>query len=361
MTERRVAPRPLSPRRGRAPENARRPAIGASAAPRFADLPDDPTKRVPVSRPAATVSEIFHLLHDAGHAGHRGVLATITALTKPGARAIGAHMAVLEGGESAGSFSSGCVEQAIIAEALAALDEGASRSVRFGEGSRYIDIRLPCGGGMDVSFLVDPAGDVLAQAIDRLDTRQPVALRLDPAGHLALPHDPGATATGWNDGVFTVRHDPRLRLVLLGHGPEMLTSLKLARTFGAEVALYSPDDAIVAAGLAKGTMAVHLLSAADPPALEGDPWTAFLFLFHDHDWEPALIRQALETPAFWIGAMGSRATHAARRAALAAHGLAETAIARIHGPVGVIAGARDPMTLGLSALTEIVGAYHALG
>ena len=84
-----------------------------------------------------------------------------------------------------------------------------------------------------------------------------------------------------------------------------------------------------------------------------------LFLFHDHEWEPALIAQALDSPAFWIGAMGSRTTQAARRAALAAHCLDEAAIARVQGPVGLIPSARDPATLALSAFAEIVGAYRA--
>lgn len=311
------------------------------------------------SLPTASAAEVLRLLADGARAGRRGVLATITGLTGQGARAVGAHMAVLDTGESAGSFSSGCVERAIVAEALDVLRDGASRTVRFGQGSPYIDIRLPCGGGMDVLFLADPAPDAVEHALACLDARRPVALHLDRAGRLDASSDPPAPATGWSDGAFVVRHSPNLRLVLLGHGAEMLTSLRLARGFGAEVELHSPDREIVEAGLAEGAAATRLDSASSPVALRGDPWTAFLFLFHDHDWEPPLIAKALETPSFWVGAMGSRNTHAARRAALAACGVAEAAIARVRGPVGLIPGSRDPATLALSALAEIVGAYRA--
>ena len=268
-------------------------------------------------------------------------------------------MAVLGNGDSAGSFSSGCVEAAIVAEALDVLRVGRPRMARFGQGSDYIDIRLPCGGGMDVLFTPDPPVDVLEKAMACLDARQPILLHFDSAGPLEI--SPGRTLAtpGWENGIFTVGRVPPLRLVLLGHGAEMLTSSQLARSFGAQVELYSPDLNLVDAGSAEGLKSVHLLSPGSPAGLQGDAWTAFLFLFHDHDWEPALIAQALDTQAFWIGAMGSPRTQAARRAALAGHGVAEKAIARVHGPVGLIPGSRDPATLALSALAEIVAAYEA--
>src|SRR3546814_10428076 len=82
--------------------------------------------------------------------------------------------------------------------------------------------------------------------------------------------------------------------------------------------------------------------------LEGDPWTAFLFLFHNHDWEPPLLARALETESFWVGAMGSPRTQKARRAALKAYGIEEEIIARVRGPIGLIPHTRDPATLGRS-------------
>jgi xanthine dehydrogenase accessory factor len=269
-------------------------------------------------------------------------------------------MAVLDNGDSAGSFSSGCVETAIVTEALDVLREGRPRTVRFGQGSPYIDIRLPCGGGMDVLFLPDPPADMVDGALVRLETRRPLVLLLDPAGQLRVLPEETAEVAGWRGGVFAVGHAPPLRLTLLGHGAEMLTTLRLARSFGAAVELYSPDDQVVEAGLAEGARSVRLLSAGSTVALEGDPWTAFLFLFHDHDWEPALLKEALATPSFWIGAMGSPRTQEARRAALAACGVPHEAIARVRGPIGLIPSSRDPATLALSALAEIVGAYRAV-
>src|SRR3546814_16588147 len=91
--------------------------------------------------------------------------------------------------------------------------------------------------------------------------------------------------------------------------------------------------------------------------LEGDPWTAFLFLFHDHDWEPPLLARALETESFWVGAMGSPRTQKARRASLKPYVIEEEIIARVRGPIGLITHTSDPSTHGFYAIAEIAGAY----
>jgi len=318
---------------------------------------DERIEAAPASAPAAAPGEVLGLLVDGGRRGVPGVLATITGIVGTGARAIGTQMAVLQSGESAGSFSSGCVESAIVAEALEVLARGEARTVRFGQGSPYLDIQLPCGGGMDVLFLPSPDLDVLTTVAGARGERRMAALDLSEAqgaalAELGLPPAPDA---------FRVTYRPALRLILFGHGAEMLTTLDLAQGLKLPVELLSPDEQIVAAGLRQGAKSVLLTSAAAPPRLIGDRWTAFLLLFHDHDWEPPLLEHALATEALWIGAMGSRRTQAARQAALKARGVGDDAIARVRGPVGLIPNARDPATLALSAVAEIVGAYAGVG
>jgi xanthine dehydrogenase accessory factor len=303
------------------------------------------------SAPTAAPAEIFEVLLGAARQARGGVLATITAITGTGARAVGTHMAVLENGDSAGSFSSGCVEAAIVAEALEVLAEGRARTTRFGQGSPYIDIRLPCGGGMDVVFLPNPAIEVLEAASAFFAQREPFELSIHADGRLAID------ATD-EDG-FRLRHIPRLKMILIGHGAEMLAALRLGLVHGAELEMLSPEQEIVAAASSAGVSATRLISPTGAAPIAADAWSAILFLFHDHDWEPELLARALDTDAFWIGAMGSERTQAARRAALAERGVEPVRIARIKGPVGLIPSSRDPATLALSALAEIVGAYKS--
>jgi xanthine dehydrogenase accessory factor len=324
------------------------------------ELRKRPSPAEPRGAPEARPEAIFRFLAAARSEGRSGALVTITGLEGTGARAVGTHMAVLGNGDSAGSLSSGCVEAAIHAEAQAAIGEGGVREIRFGRGSPYIDIRLPCGGGMDVLILPNPAAGPLASAADLLDRRVPARIALGRSGAIAAAPGWRAEPAEWHGEDFVLRHLPRLRLSVAGHGAEALGAARLARLYGAEVRLLTPDAVILEAAAVDGVEGSLLVSTGTAPAIEADPWTAILLLFHEHEWETALLAGALAGPAFWIGAMGSRATHAKRCAALAERGVAAADIARIRGPVGLIPATRDPATLALSALAEIAAAYQAI-
>ena len=84
-------------------------------------------------------------------------------------------------------------------------------------------------------------------------------------------------------------------------------------------------------------------------------------MFHDHDWEVALLAQALSSEAFYIGAMGSERTHNLRCKALREAGVSEEVIDRVQGPIGLIPSMRDANLLALSTLAEIVKTAQDLG
>src|SRR3546814_19779303 len=91
-------------------------------------------------------------------------------------------MAVATNGEYVGSFSGGCIESAVVAEALETLAARQSRQVRYGIGSLYFDIRLPCGGGIDLLFTPLPSRKIICSVIARLERREPAALSLSMSG-----------------------------------------------------------------------------------------------------------------------------------------------------------------------------------
>ncbi len=297
----------------------------------------------------------LYFLRDASRRGERTVLITITGVVETAARATGTHMAVSEHGGSCGSLSGGCVEAAVIAEAHRILATGKAELVRFGAGSPYIDVRLPCGGGLDLLFTPEPDAGVIDHACAQLDQRQPVTLCLGPDGSVISGPD---GHTGWHGDRFVTRYDPPLRLFLVGQGEEVTTATALALGYGAEIVVLTPDEAVAGWAKGRGVPAHRLKTPARSPHLTSDEWSAILFLFHDHDWESALLDQALEQSPFFIGAMGSPRTHAQRLDALRALGVGEAALARITGPVGLIPATRDPATLALSALAQIVACYH---
>ncbi len=300
---------------------------------------------------------IFRFLTERIGAGEPCVLVTVLAVEGSAMRNPGTHMAVAADGSFVGSLSGGCIENAVVAEALDALNAGTARIVRFGAGSPYLDIRLPCGGGLDIHFqpLTDAA---LPQAcLAASEARQPFAVTIGPdgvgfaEGWHAAPFDP-------EQGTASFGHWPPARLVLIGHGEGPVALAQLAQTLELEVTALSPDERVLARLGELGVAAHRLQRTTDTALLTSDPWTAIAFLFHDHDWELALLQRALELPHFYLGAMGGRRAHGARLEALRAAGVAEARLATIHAPIGLFHSSRDPETLALSALAEIVRAYQ---
>lgn len=303
-----------------------------------------------------TIDSCLHFLRDAAVRGERTVLVTIVGIEGSASRAMGTHLAVSEGGDWFGSLAGGCIEAAVAAEALRVLTRGKAEIVRFGTGSPYIDIRLPCGGGLDLLFTPDPQHATIDDACDFIARRKAFTLRLDSDAMFAI--DAAEAATGWAGHVFSVRHHPVLRIVIAGQGEEAAKAVALALAYGAETCLWTPDRALAKRAATQGATAHWLKTPAQAAEIVTDRYTAMLLLFHEHDWETEFLIAALRHPGFFIGAMGSPKTHAARLDGLRQRGVAEQDLARITGPVGSILATRDPATLALSALAQIVARYR---
>ena len=281
---------------------------------------------------------IFQFIERCRANGEASALVTLTSTTGASSRDPGTHMAVSETGAYAGSFSGGCIEAAVVGEARAALADGHPRQVLFGAGSPFIDIRLPCGSGVEV--LIDPAPNrtAIQAATAALTARCPASLN---AG--MTPHGP-----------FIRHYLPPLRLMVLGSGPEVTALARLAAAQGIGCTLAGPrGEAEV--GLSLGGQSLGGLSLGQAPDLAVDAWTAIAVLFHDHEWERGILPWALASPAFHVGAQGGKGAREAR-----SEWLEPAAMARLRSPIGLFPGARTPSVLALSVLSEIVAAYEGL-
>ena len=275
-------------------------------------------------------------------------------------RNAGTIMGVAQDGSFAGSLSGGCIENAVVAEALevlkAAPKAGSARMVRFGAGSPYIDIKLPCGGGLDLSFTRLGGSPLAGQCLAAIAAREPFAIRM-AQGQVGF-------VEGWQPDVFDpltqsgqFGYWPAPRLVIVGHGAGVEALAGLGGTMGCTVEVLSPDTALCSRLREAGVQATGLAQVTQPDALESDPWTAIVFLFHDHDWETHLMERALTLPRFYLGAMGGRQAHRGRCASLAARGVSEEQLAVIRAPIGLFHSSRDPQTLALSTLAEVIRVY----
>jgi xanthine dehydrogenase accessory factor len=303
---------------------------------------------------------IFQFLKDKTEAGLDCTLVTLTAVTGASTRNPGAHMAVAADGSAAGSFSGGCIETAVIAEAVDCISTGAPREVRFGAGSPYLDIRLPCGGGIELLFTPLPDARVVAELFQAVTARQPFTICMDrETGALTSAPAEQDQAVISEGALVHVNHIPPAKIVILGHGAVVENLANLTASYGLDCEILTPDADIVARVNEQGGTVSLLKTPAATDLYKADPWTACVFYFHDHDWEAALMKQALASPAFYIGAMGSFKTHDTRKALLSDIGVSDKDIKRMKAPIGIIPSTRDPATLALSTLTEIIETYHS--
>lgn len=253
-------------------------------------------------------------------------LCTIVGVEGSFSRRLGAQLAVATDGNVTGSLADGCLEKQLAREVL---DGGERRIMRFGAGSEMIDFRLPCGSGLDILIDPDPDMEACRSAVKTLDDRKPASLHLPLEDRHRLAHR---------------NYIPALELVLFGEGPELDALSTLAAASGFGVTTHAKDGS----GLALGR-------APDLP--RPDRWRAIVLLFHDHEWEQAILEWALQSPAFYIGAQGGRTARDGRVDRLFEAGFDASEIARVTSPVGLTRHSREPASLAISALAQIVGAY----
>ena len=295
--------------------------------------------------------------------GFRTALVTLVDIEGSSPREVGAQMAIAEDSEAIGHISGGCLEGALIAEAQIVMAKGENRLVRYGKGSPYMDIVLPCGSGLDIYFDQNPPGALLEQLLAELEARRPAALetRLSRGRSSLAPAKSARHKSGREGDVFVRVYRPRLRLIIAGAGPAVLTLAQLARLVDVDVEIVSPERVLLDEAARQGLKGRELTAGRTPADLKPDPWTAAVMLFHDHAWEAAILPMLLASECFYLGAMGSRGTHDARRELLARAGVAPADIARLRAPVGLIRDVKRPAELAVSILSEVLAEAKASG
>jgi len=284
------------------------------------------------------------------------VLAVIIGVEGPSYRPLGAMMAVFASRASVGSLSSGCIEKDIKLHALDCLKSGKPTIVRYGLGSPYLDIVLPCGGGLQIMLIPKPCRDVIRRILQAtVSDRRPCTLEIQThTGEMNLTSKHPCGLVGQ---IFRTKFLPELRFLVFGKGPEAVAFTTLAQSADFDSILVSPDKETreLAENASSETIAIDRPEI--PATVFADPWTAIVLFFHDHDWEPPILKNALATPAFYIGAQGSDRARDDRHAALVKIGVAQKEMTRLRGPIGLINSARDARTLAISVLAEIIQSY----
>ncbi|MGO7686881.1 XdhC family protein [Rhizobium ruizarguesonis] len=292
----------------------------------------------PIPVRASSTDDPVELLRFAidAHGLGAAALATLVDIRGGAARALGAHMAVAADGRFCGYVSGGCVEAAVASEALLAMAQGRDRTVKFGDGSPFFDIVLPCGGGISVAIHVLKDVGALRHVLDCLERRQAAGLAYSPGQRALKPVEPLPRAQ-WLEQDFVTVYRPRTRVVLSGQTIEAQAVARLAEASGYDVIAMAPGG-------------------VRPVADIIDPFTAVVLLHHELDAEAAILEIALASPGFYIGALGSTRTHRRRVERLRAMAFRKDDIARIKAPIGMFGPTRDATSLALSVLADVAAA-----
>ena len=299
-------------------------------------------------------------------------LATVVETWGSAPRQAGSQLAISGNGQIMGSVSGGCVEGAVVTEAMDAMADGVPRLLTFGVSDETaFSVGLACGGTIRV--LVEPVGDegghrlavplleaVVAARAERKAlayaihtgtwTRQLLTAGADAAADARFRADRSGME---EDGRFIAIHNPPLRLIVVGAVHIAQPLLIMARACGYDPTLIDPRGTFGSAERFPGETILEDWPDEALTALAPDARTAIVTLTHDTKLDDPAIRIALGSPCFYLGCLGSTRTHAKRVDRLRDAGFSETQIARIAAPVGLNIGAKTPAEIAVSVMAQI--------
>jgi xanthine dehydrogenase accessory factor len=298
-------------------------------------------------------------------AGQRAVLGTVTRTWGSAPRPVGSVVAVRGDGVIAGSVSGGCIEDDLIDKvrqgALAL--EGRAEIVRYGVGAEEAKrFGLPCGGTMELVLEPVTARSRIPELLALLAAGKRVRRELDLAtAEVRLSEPDGGDALLLSETRLVSEHGPRWRLLLIGAGQLTQYLARMAQALDYAVVICDPREEYPDEPDLVGVERVRTMPDDTVLEFRPDGHTAVVALTHDPKLDDLALMEALKSPAFYIGAIGSRLNQARRKERLAEHfGVSEAQLARLHGPVGLRIGARTPPEIAIAILAEMTATRHGV-
>lgn len=311
--------------------------------------------------------------------GRRPALATVIETWGSAPQPVGSLLLIDAGGNFLGSVSGGCVEAEVIAQAADVIASGEPKTLDFGiEDQTAWSVGLACGGAIRIHVARLAAGDGSAGALlqrlaEDIEGRRPVALITHlGTGEQRLAHPPGGAAqglapdleqafhrdkslvaTGERGDVFINVFNPKIRLVIVGatHIAQPLASM--ARALDHDVLIVDPRQAFATEERFGAVKLLREWPDETLPEIGIDARTALIALTHDPKIDDPALIHALQSDAFYVGALGSKVTHAKRVERLLEAGMTRDTIGRIHAPIGLDIGAQGAGEIALSIMAEI--------
>ncbi|WP_294254222.1 XdhC family protein [uncultured Comamonas sp.] len=312
---------------------------------------------------------VLKALRDWRSAGQHALLATVVRTWGSSPRPVGSMMALREDGRAIGSVSGGCIEDDLIARHTRALNQnlgipdGPPQQVRYGvsadEAHRF---GLPCGGTLELLLEFNPDAASLQQLVTELEAGSLVKRSVDcRSGEVRLETAEHPDTLEF-DGQQLVNHlGPGYRMLLIGAGAlaEYLATMALFNGF--TVTVCDPREEYMGSWSVPQVNTVTDMPDDAVTAFRPDARSCIVALTHDPKLDDLALLEALHSPAFYVGAIGSRRNNHARRERMIEHfGETEASLARLRGPIGLYIGSKTPAEIAVSVMAEILAVKNAV-
>lgn len=320
---------------------------------------------------------VLRKLRDWRLAGQRALLATVVRTWGSSPRPVGSIMALCQDGTVVGSVSGGCIEDDLIyrftrayaSAAVAAsageqdIPSGPPRFVKYGisadEAHRF---GLPCGGTLELLLEFDPEAANLAELVQLLGGGQLVCRTVQLAdGTVSLAGSAAPADLMLDAQALANTFGPEFRMLLIGAGQlsEYLATMALFSGFA--VTVCDPREEYASSWSVAG---VALLKDMPDDVVQGfaaDRRTCVVALTHDPKLDDLALLEALQTEAFYVGAIGSRGNNVARRQRMIEHfEQTEASLARLRGPIGIYIGSKTPPEIAVSIMAEVLAVKNSV-
>ncbi len=303
--------------------------------------------------------------------GRKVAVATVVETWGSAPRGVGSLLVIDADAAMEGSVSGGCVEGAVITEAIDALNDGAPRILDYGvSDDEAFAVGLACGG--EIRVLVEPIGNAMPVAL--LETlvaarkeAKPLAYVVDLNGQDRRLVGPDTypdrfrldrSGVEEDNRTFVAVHNAPLRMIIVGAVHIAQALVGMARACGFEPTLIDPRGAFGSAERFPGETVLEDWPDEALEALAPDSRTALITLTHDPKLDDPAIRVGLASDAFYIGCLGSKRTHAKRVDRLTASGVSPDELGRIHAPVGLDIGGRKPAEIAVSIMAQVIASLR---
>jgi len=295
--------------------------------------------------------------------GRRVLLVTVVKTWGSSPRPEGAMLALRDDGVVVGSVSGGCIEDDLIDRVRReGLRHTKPEAVKYGisaeEAHRF---GLPCGGTLQLVLEPLSAASGIDALLHAVEAGQLVARTLDMAtGATTLQHATVTDGLQFDEARLVTIHGPRYRMLIIGAGQLSRYLCQIAVGLEYQVTVCDPHEEYSEEWDIAGVTMVRTMPDDTVMAMKLDERSAVIALTHDPKLDDLALMEALKTPAFYVGALGSRRNNANRRERLKEFDLSDAELARLHGPVGIYIGSRTPPEIAISILAEVTAAKNGV-